>query len=234
MLRTMDPKPAPLDLPPSPAPLLDYHLLDPALTFEQVADGCRLATELGLRAVVVRPCDVQLAAQWMAGSSVRLCSTAGFPDGTSTTAVKLYELRDLLRLGAKEVELYLNPALLLSRSFQHVETELLQASESCRNSGTRLIVAFGSHPFSEDVKIICTKIAKRVEAAAISLPYSEANTVLLKPLLKDVLTLKSAAGAESFQQVETLRAAGWSSTVAADPAGILAEWKAVVTPNVTS
>jgi deoxyribose-phosphate aldolase len=230
----MTPTAPPVELPASPASLLDYHLLDPALTFEQVADGCRLARELELRAVVVRPCDMQLASQWMAGSSVRLCSTAGYPDGTSTTAGKLYELRDLLRLGAKEIELQINPALLLSRSFQHIEAELLQASESCRNNGARLIIAFGRYPFADDLRIICTKIAKRVEAAALSVPYSEALTGLLKPLLKDVLTLKSASPVQTFDEVEALRSAGYTSVVATDPESIVAEWKTRVTPQVTS
>ena len=220
--------------PPSPAAVLDFHLLDPTFTFEQVAEGCRLARDLGLRSVVVRPCDVQLAAQWMSGSPVVLASTAGFPDGTSTTGVKLFEVRDLLRLGAREIEWTLNPALLLSRSFQHVESELMQASEVCRMNGARLIVAFGTYPFGDDLKIICTKISKRVEAHSISLPGTEANAALLKPVLKDVLTLKAGGMVTSYAEAEELRNDGWSSIATTSPATILAEWEALLIPPPTS
>ena len=217
------------ETPASPASILDYHLLEPTWTFEQVAEGCSLARQIGLRSVVVRPCDVQLAAEWMRGSSTVLASTAGFPDGTSTTGVKLFEVRDLLRLGAKEIEWTLNPALLLSRSFQHVESELLQASEACRATGARLIVSFGSYPYADDLKIICTKIAKRVEASTISLPGMETNAALLKPLLKDVLTLKNGSFVSTFAEANALREAGWSSVATTSPGTIMTEYQAFVT-----
>ena len=46
-------------------------------------------------------------------------AVAGFPHGSTTTAVKLYEIRDVLRRGAKEVDMVLNIARLLSRQFQY-------------------------------------------------------------------------------------------------------------------
>ena len=120
------------------AKLVDYHLLDPLLTTEQVAEACDVARQYGIRAVVVRPCDAQMTVQAMAGSGVVVASVAGHPEGISTTATKLYEGRELLRAGVKDVEFVLNVPNMVSRSFQHVETELMQISRSCHEDGANL------------------------------------------------------------------------------------------------
>jgi deoxyribose-phosphate aldolase len=225
---TMHPSPAePVETYESLAGLIDVHLLAPTLSGEQVAEGCRLAREYQVRAVIVRPCDLALVQQWMRGSSVRVGSVAGYPDGTSTTATKLYEARDHLKLAARDIEFVLNPALTISRSFQHIETELMQIARSCNESGAALTVVFNSRWLNDDHKIIVTKICRRVEAHRLSIDGGEE---LFKPLLKDVLTLKLAAPVTSLEEALAARAAGYAAIATADPATILDAWRARITP----
>ena len=106
------------------AKMIDHSLLRPELTEEQVNEGCRIAREYQVASVTVRPCDVDFAVRQMQGSGVPVGSVAGFTHGSNTTAVKLYETRDMLRRGAREVDMVINISKLLSRQFQHVETEL--------------------------------------------------------------------------------------------------------------
>src|SRR5690242_4340267 len=117
------------------AKMIDHSLLRPELTDEQVIAGCELAKRYRVASVCVRPCDVELAVRALSGSDVAPASVAGFPHGSTTTAVKLYEIRDALRRGAREVDMVLNIPRLLSRQFQYVETELLQAAEECHKQG---------------------------------------------------------------------------------------------------
>src|SRR5690606_28758474 len=88
---------------------------------------------------------------------------AGFPHGSSNTATKLYEGRDLLRRGAKEVSLVVNYGKMISRQFQHVETEILQMSESCHQAGAILKVIFENAYLAQDLKIILCKMCKRTD-----------------------------------------------------------------------
>ena len=106
------------------AKMIDHSLLRPELTEEQVEEGCRIAREYQVASVTVRPCDVDFAVRLMEGSGVAVGGVAGFPHGSSTTATKLYEARDMLRRGAREVDTVINISKLLSRRrcFQHVET----------------------------------------------------------------------------------------------------------------
>jgi deoxyribose-phosphate aldolase len=219
-------QPAVVETYESLAKLVDYHLLDPTLSTEQVAGACQVAREYGVRAMVVRACDAQLVVQWMNGSGIIVASVAGYPDGTSTTATKLYEGRDLLRAGVKELEFVLNPASMMSRSFQHVETELMQIARSCRENAVRLTVVYNNRWFADDLKIIGTKICRRNEADCLAIDHSDADLNVFRPLLKDLLTLKRATPVTSLEEALAAREAGYKSFAAADPRPILDAWRA--------
>ena len=208
------------------AKLVDYHLLDPLVTTEQVAEACDLARQYGIRAVVVRPCDAQMTVQAMAGSGVAVASVAGHPEGISTTATKLYEGRELLRAGVKDVEFVLSVPNMVSRSFQHVETELMQISRSCHEDGAKLTVIYNNRLFADDLKIIGTKICRRNEADRLSIDHSDADLAIFRPMLRDVLTLKRATPVASLEEALAARDAGYVSFATTDPRPILDAWRA--------
>ena len=207
------------------AGLIDYVLLRPDLSADDLAEGCRVAREYAVRAVVVRPCDVETVARWLSGSGVAVAGAVGYPYGYSTTGTKLFEGRDLLRLGAKELEFTLNASKMISRQFQHVETELLQIVNSAHESGAILKVVYNSRFLADDLKIIATKIVKRVEADMISIDYRESDVALLKPLLKDVLQLKCAGPIDTMADVVAKRTQGFVRIGCTNPAGVLDDWK---------
>src|SRR5437763_15333825 len=110
------------------ASLLNYTLLDPELSNAQVVEGLEMAKRYCIATVTVRRCDTDMAVRVLQGSVVRPGSIVSFPHGFQNTAVKLYEARDLLRRGAKEIGVVIGVSKLLSREFQHVQTELNQMS----------------------------------------------------------------------------------------------------------
>jgi len=79
-------------------------------------------------------------------------SVAGFPHGSTTTAAKLYEARDLLRRGAREIDMVLNIGKLISRQFQYVEMELAQMAEACHDAGAILKVIFENAYLTDELK----------------------------------------------------------------------------------
>jgi deoxyribose-phosphate aldolase len=205
--------------------VLDFHLLRPELSDEEIAEGCRMARELAMRSLLVRPADVDSAVRWIGSSPVLVGSVAGYPDGSSTTAAKLYEGRDLLRRGAREIEMVVNTGKLVSREFQYVEMELLQMAKSCHEAGASFTTVVRNELLADDLKIIVTKICRRVEADALSIVPVEADLALLRPVLKDQLKLKSRSEVSTLEDALVLRDAGYSRTAAAKPASVLAQWK---------
>jgi len=114
---------------------IDLPLVRPDVPSERISGGLELAKRFGIACASVRPSDIDLAVRLLEGSRVQPGSVVGFPHGTETTATKLYEARDLLRRGAKELDVVVAIPNLLSREFQYVQIELSQISELCHKEG---------------------------------------------------------------------------------------------------
>ena len=143
--------------------MIDHALVKPELTGVQVMEGLELAKRCHVASATVRPCDIELAVRTLEGSPVRPASVCGFPHGSENTATKLYETRDLLRRGAKEIDMVVAISKLLSREFQHVQVELLQMSELCHKEGAILKVILETAYLTDELKIIACRCAARAE-----------------------------------------------------------------------
>lgn len=208
---------------------MDVRVLDPLLSADQVNETCSLARQLGVRGVVVRACDVELVQQWTRGSGLLVSGAAGYPDGTGTTGAKLFEGRDLLRQGTKEIEFTLNPARLIARGFQAVEAELMQITKSCHEAGAKItVVCPQSSRLADDLKIIAIKICRRVEVDVFGVDGTDAELALLNPLLKDMIRLKRMKPVTTLEEALAAKTVGFASFNADDPASVLEEWRRVI------
>lgn len=215
------------------AGLIDHSLLRPELTEEQVEAGCRIARDHRVANVTVRPADVDLAVQWMSGSGVPVGTVAGFPHGSATTAAKLYEARDLLRRGAKEIDMVINIGKLLSRRFQYVETELRQMAEACHEAGALLKVIFENAYLTDELKIIACKICTRagvdfVKTSTGFAPsgYTLEDVRLMRAHSGPDVRVKAAGGVRTLEKALEVYYAGCDRFGATATVAILEEWKA--------
>ena len=165
---------------------LDYALLQPQLTDEQVVAGLKRARTYGISRVTVRPCDIDLVVRSLQGSTILPHSACAYPHGSQNTATKLYEARDLLRRGAKGIEMVIGVSKLLSREFQHVQTELLQMAEACHKEGATLTVMLETGYLTEELKIIACRCAERAEADFVATAVPEDVALLHKHLPEEV------------------------------------------------
>jgi len=213
--------------------MMEHPVLRPEFSEEEVQTGCEIAKQYRIAAVTVRPSDTDLAVEWMKGSGVAVASVVGYPHGCSTTSVKLYETRDLLRRGVTEIDTVINLGKLISRQFQYVEMELQQMAAACHESGAILKVAFENGYLTEDLKTIACKIVKRAGAdyARTSTPfgpspYSLDDIALMKRLLGDRAKIKASGGVRTIGDVLELRQAGCARIGTIATVAILEDWKA--------
>jgi deoxyribose-phosphate aldolase len=214
------------------ATMIDHSLLRPELTEEQVEQGCRVARDYGVASVTVRPADVDLAAQWMKGSRVAVGSVVGFPHGASTTAVKLYEARDLLRRGVREIDMVMNIGKLVSRRFQYVETELGQMTAACHDSGAILKVIFENAYLTDELKIIACKISTRAQVDFVKTSTGFAATGctledlrLMRAHCPPGIKVKAAGGVRTLEKAIAVYEAGCDRFGATATVTILEDWK---------
>ena len=215
------------------AKMIDHSLVRPELTEDQVIEGCELARRYGVASVSVRPCDVDTAVRILGGGSVKVGSVSGFPHGSTTTAAKLYETRDLLRRGAREIDMVINIARLLSRQFQAVESELLQMAEACHKEGAILKVIFENAYLTTELKIVACRMCERtgVDFAKTSTGFAPSGCTLedlrlMRANLPESIGIKAAGGVRSLEAVFEVREAGATRIGATQTAAILEAWKA--------
>jgi deoxyribose-phosphate aldolase len=215
------------------AAMMEHPVLQPELSEEEVHTGCEIARQYRIAAVTVRPSDADLAVSWMRGSGIVVGSIVSYPHGSSTTSVKLYETRDLIRRGVTEIDTVINLGKMISRQFQYVEMELQQMAEACHEAGAILKVAFENGYLTDDLKTIACKIVKRAGAdyARTSTPfgpspYSLADVALMRRLLGDRAKIKASGGVRTITDVLELREAGCTRVGTIATVAILEDWKA--------
>src|SRR6516225_9460228 len=90
------------------AKMIDHSLLQQTLTDADLEQGCRLAREYDVASVCIKPYAVKQAAALLAGSTVAVGTTVGFPHGGHTTAIKVAEARQATEDGAVELDMVVN------------------------------------------------------------------------------------------------------------------------------
>lgn len=94
------------------AKLFDHSIVRPDATLAEVSQFADTAVRLGTATLTVQPHYIQFAAQQLRASGVLLGTVVGFPHGNETPAMKEYQAKQVLDLGAEEIDMVMNiPAL---------------------------------------------------------------------------------------------------------------------------
>ena len=70
------------------AKMIDHSLLQQQLTDAELEQGCKLARELNVASVCIKPYAVKRAAELLKGTGVFVGAVIGFPHGNSATESK--------------------------------------------------------------------------------------------------------------------------------------------------
>jgi deoxyribose-phosphate aldolase len=211
------------------ASIVNFTLLDPELSNSQVIERLEIAKRSGVGVATVRPCDAEIAARVLGGCAVRPGAVAGYPYGFQSTGVKLYEVRDLMRRGAMEVSVVLGLSRLLSREFQHVQTELNQLTEACRGEGARLTILLDVARLTTELKIIAYTCCERaeIESAGPLASFTPDDLALMKKHLPDETVLQAPAA--TLDEALSLLDSGVGRIATDTPCEILDVWAARLT-----
>jgi deoxyribose-phosphate aldolase len=96
----------------------------------------------------------------LAGSDVKVCVVAGFPLGATLPAVKAFEAKEVVALGAAEVDMVLNVGALRSGDMRLVWEDVAGVADECHDAGAILKVIIETHLLTQEEKIAACVIAK--------------------------------------------------------------------------
>ena len=195
------------------AKMIDYTLLNPSATRDQVERLCDEAKSYGVYAVCVNSIWVPLAVSTLRGTDVRVCSTVGFPLGTSLPAVKAFEAETVVGLGAAEVDMVMNVGALKSRDVATVLEDIQQVVKACKEARVKVIIETGY--LSDEEKVEACKLAQEAGAAFVktstgfgSSGATVADVILMRKAVGEGFGVKAAGGIRTYRDCVAMIEAG--------------------------
>lgn len=138
--------------------IVDHTLLSQTATWEEIRQILDDAMQFETASACIPASYVKRAAEYV-GGKLPICTVIGFPNGYSTTAVKVYETKDAVANGAEEIDMVINIGDLKDKNYQAVEDEIRQVHEAC--GGKLLKVIIETCLLTEEEKIkMCEKIGR--------------------------------------------------------------------------
>jgi deoxyribose-phosphate aldolase len=219
------------------AKMLDHSLLSPTLTDADLEAGCRLAREYDVASVCIKPYAVRLAAAALAGSSVAVGTTVGFPHGGHLTAVKVAEAEAAMTDGARELDMVVNVGKVLGRDWAYVAQDISAVVKAAHARGAIVKVIFENCFLKDEHKEALCRICGEVSADFVktSTGYGEGGALdedlqLMRRCSPPRVQVKAAGGVRTLDRLLAVRALGVSRVGATATRAILDEARARLRP----
>ena len=118
---------------------VDHTILTTTATWAQVKALCDEGMRYETASVCIPAAYVKRAANYVNGK-LKICTVIGFPNGYSTTAVKVFETEDAIRNGADEIDMVINLGMVKDGNWDGVLEEIRAVKESCKGRVLKVIV----------------------------------------------------------------------------------------------
>ena len=120
--------------------LIDHTLLKPESTREQILKVVDEAKHYHFATVMVNPYWIPTVAPLLEGTDVLPACVIGFPLGANTKAVKVFETKDVIANGAKEIDMVINIGELKGGNDAYVIDEIRAVKETCGDLCLKVII----------------------------------------------------------------------------------------------
>lgn len=214
------------------AQMIDHSLLNPALADQDIIEGCRIAMEYRVATVCCRPSDVILAKSILKDSDVGTTTVIGFPHGTTTTDVKVFEADEAINNGCVELDVVLNIGKHRSGDYDFVKNDLKAVADLCHNRKIIVKVIFENCYLDTGQKIAACRICNeiKVDYVKTSTGYGTSGATdedlkLMRHYTDAEIKIKAAGGIRTLERAIEIRKLGVSRFGATATVGILERLK---------
>lgn len=186
--------------------MVDHTLLAQGATWEEIKVILDDAMKYETASACIPASYVKRAAEYVQGK-LPICTVIGFPNGYSTTAVKVFETKDAVANGADEIDMVINIGDLKDKNYQALEDEICAIHEACDGRILKVIIETCLLTDEEIIKMseIVTKAG--AEYIKTSTGFSTAGATfhaveLMKANIGEHVKVKAAGGISSFDDAE--------------------------------
>lgn len=145
------------------AKMIDHTLLKPDASYDQVRQLCEEAVEFGFASVCVNSGNVPLAVEMLKGTGIPVCSVVGFPLGAMTTKTKVFETKEAIENGAKEIDMVINVGALNSRDYNRVRSDIEEVVIAAKGKAIVKVI-IETCLLTDEEKIRACEISKEARA----------------------------------------------------------------------
>ena len=190
----------------------DHTLLKQESTWAQIKEVCDDGLKYGCASVCIPASFVKQAADYV-GNELKICTVIGFPNGYSTTAVKVFETEDAIRNGADEIDMVINIGWVKDQRWDEVLAEIKAIKASCQGRILKVIVETCLLTEAEKIKLCELVTESGADYIKTSTGFggggaTREDVALFKAHIGPGVKIKAAGGISSLQDAEDFMALG--------------------------
>ena len=190
----------------------DHTLLKQDATWEQIKNICDEGKAFNCASVCIPPAYVKRAAEYV-GNDLKICTVIGFPNGYSTTEVKVFETEDAVRNGADEIDMVINLGWVKDCRWDDLLEEMKSVKASCAGRILKVIVETCLLTQEEKIKLCELVTAAGADYIKTSTGFSTGgatveDVALLKAHVGPSVRVKASGGVRSLEAAQAMIEAG--------------------------
>ncbi|WP_110111390.1 deoxyribose-phosphate aldolase [Bacillus sp. CGMCC 1.16541] len=196
------------------AKMIDHTALKADTTKEQIVQLCKEAKEYNFASVCVNPTWIELAAELLKGTDVKVCTVIGFPLGANTPEVKAFETKDAIEKGATEVDMVINIGALKDNNDELVERDIRAVVEAAKGKALTKVI-FETCLLTEEEKVRACELSVKAGADYVktSTGFSTGGATvediaLMRKTVGPDIGVKASGGVRNAEQAQAVIDAG--------------------------
>ena len=133
------------------AAYIDYSVLKPEFTEEEIIELTKDGVKLGCATICINPGYMELCSPYVEGSDTMLCPVTDFPFGTSSTKSRVEQIEDVCKYDTvKEVDIVANFGKIRSGKYDEVTEDLKACVAAAHKYGREIKVIFETDALNEE------------------------------------------------------------------------------------
>lgn len=178
---------------------IDHTLLSASATEADILRLCEEALKYNFYSVCVNSNYVLLAHQALGRSKVKVCSVVGFPLGAMSTEAKIFEAKNAIEQGAKEIDMVINIGRLKSKNYLAVLKDISQVKAAIGLTTLKVILEISELSKNEIVKACEICIDAKADFVKTSTGFSKSGATLtavkiMRKTVKNRMKIKASGG----------------------------------------
>lgn len=181
---------------------VDHTLLTQNATWEDIKQILDDGIKYNVASACIPASYVKKAKEYV-GDKLPICTVIGFPNGYSTTAVKIFETEDAIKNGADEIDMVINITDVKNENFDAILEEIKDIHKACNGKILKVIIETCLLTEEEKIKM-CEVVTKSgAEYIKTSTGFSTGGATfndiaLMKKYVGKDVKIKAAGGISSL------------------------------------